>query len=388
MFKRLFASFNKKKKFSKIPFFTPLIYSASTFINLEDQELKKELHRNITLQNFQKIRNLATKALEKNPNDLYLLVYLFMANLQLEIYDENIENQIENFSPKTPEEKYAKGIFLIYIGDQSGYEKIKEAAEENYPEAVLEMGRLYLKYDDLEKAKKNFKKAFNLGLDIAKVDIAVMLLNGDEPLKGVRLLEEMHDSNLFSNDFQLFSAYHNGIGVEKNTEKAGKYLKSSIEQGDSNAEHQLALISIQNKNYKDALYWASMASDKGNDTAKSLLANMLILGIGSKDVQLGFNILFNLSNANNLFAMKSLASFLVQGKYNPKDYNTAKILYEKCAGLGDDHCIFFLGMCFVHGIGVEKDVEKGKQIIRFSSLSKQIEMDKISEFVPPEWLDK
>lgn len=107
-----------------------------------------------------------------------------------------------------------------------------------------------------------------------------MLDNNDSQAFALNKLaaeQGMHDAVLAMGWFYL-----NGVGVERDEEKAIRWYRKSARQGDPQAMFSLGYIAYVNRNFADALNWLIRADGKGHNRSKYWLGKMYWRGQGVK----------------------------------------------------------------------------------------------------------
>ena len=101
------------------------------------------------------------------------------------------------------------------------------------------------------------------------------------------------------------------------------------------------------------------AAERGNNTAQTCLAIMIINGNGvPHDPKTGITLLEMLANSRVAEAESVLGELYYCGQYLPLDEIKARSLFEKAAQIKDPDALFFLGQIYGHGEGVAVDTQK------------------------------
>jgi len=194
-------------------------------------------------------------------------------------------------------------------------------------------------------SKKYKKQAKALGPNIT--------LNWVETLANLE-----HVSSLFI----LASSFYNGLGVEKNVEKAYHYAKIAAEYGHSGAQNLVGMIYYEGtetleKSEEMALKWYRKAA-KANEAAA--LYNLAML------YENGVVVLQNYNEAYQYYKMASdfgsisgtnIIGFLSEHGIGTERNKVAAFKYYcKAATKGSPFGQYNLGRCFLYGIGIEKNI--------------------------------
>jgi TPR repeat protein len=122
----------------------------------------------------------------------------------------------------------------------------------------------------------------------------------------------------------------NGDGISPNSEQAFFWFKKSAEQNDVDAQYELASIyDLGNGTLKDrrnAIHWYEKSAENGNEDAKKYLKFMFDF-IGNEDL--------------------------------PNDQKSIENC-KKLANQDNDIAQFYLGLLYLNGTGVEKDIKQTK----------------------------
>lgn len=148
--------------------------------------------------------------------------------------------------------------------------------------------------------------------------------------KAIYWFEKSAQQNNSDAQYSLGLINKNGEKVSTNNEQAFYWFKKSAEQGDSDAQYELAGIYDLGigtfKDRRNALYWYDKSSQQGNKEAEEYLKFMYNL-IGNE----------NLPN-------------------DQESFKKCKLLAEK----GNDNAQLYLGLLYLNGKGVKKDIKKTK----------------------------
>ena len=116
-----------------------------------------------------------------------------------------------------------------------------EASQKGNEQATLNLGILTLKTNK-NKGIEYINKAASNGFPPAITQIGLMLLNGDiegTVEEGAKLIEAAAQDNYPLAQYHIGMIYLQGIGVEKDINKANEYLRKAADNGESQAIQQL-----------------------------------------------------------------------------------------------------------------------------------------------------
>jgi len=145
--------------------------------------------------------------------------------------------------------------------------------------------------------------------------------------------------------FAVGSAYDFGQGAPRDGAKAKKYYLMAAEQGHAEAQNSLGSIFEAEGNYTEAASWYYQATQQ-----------------------------------NHPLAINSIAHYYLQGMGVPQDKNKGIELYIKAANLGMPQAMYNLGVIYIVGEIVEKDVPKGcVWVIRAHKYSSKVGYKRVME---------
>lgn len=258
----------------------------------------------------------------------------------------------------------------------------------------------YFEDEKFEFAKKMLEEASDLGSEEAKVNLALRYILGDciewNIEKGKNILLDLVEKDNIDALMILGKCYLNGIFVKTDIEMGKSFLKKSIDLGNQLSKFIYAKYSIENEeekieginylqelikdNFEDAkLYYSKMLIEGENITcnikdgieiieklverghSKSILkySVMLIEGLNiGQDVQEGIRLLDNEIQKNNSDAMLIKGEYFIDGEYLERNISEGLGLLERASKYNNE-ALIKLGLKYVHGIGIEKNFDKG-----------------------------
>lgn len=162
---------------------------------------------------------------------------------------------------------------------------------------------------------------------------------------------------------ELGNSYREGVGVEKDPEKAVQYLRMAADQGDQLASSSLGYILMVGEGVPADIAEAEtrlrFAAEAGNDTA---MCNLGVL-LSERDRDESAAWLSRAAEAGNLRALKNLAaSSALDG--SPEGKVRAAKLYSKAADLGDADSMCVLASMHRNGDGVPMDKLAAAELYR------------------------
>lgn len=162
----------------------------------------------------------------------------------------------------------------------------KLAADQGYAEAKYELGIAYAEGHGVEK---DMEKSYNLVKEAADDEFPdAQCLLGELALKDNRSWEAFNffrDAAAQGHDraqFLVGLCYIRGIGTIADKNKAIEYFLKSSEQGNADAMLQLGCFYDEQKDFSEAVKWFEKAAQKGNTNAQFNLAICHLEGEGTR----------------------------------------------------------------------------------------------------------
>ncbi|KAI5524254.1 tetratricopeptide repeat domain domain-containing protein [Trichomonas vaginalis G3] len=161
--------------------------------------------------------------------------------------------------------------------------------------------------------------------------------------------------------FQL-SNYCEDIGMH---EEGLILLKYSAMRYHPQAPLALAALALQKQNTQEALYWYSRCETTRTSKQLILRVAMLLLDFGTYEAFIAENLLIQLVPSGMSEALYYLGYLHMK---HPGDFIGSDSLvieyFTQAANNGNLQAMDTLGKCYLNGICVEKDVEKGTELLK------------------------
>ena len=104
--------------------------------------------------------------------------------------------------------------------------------------------------------------------------------------------------------------YINGVGVDRNVEKAKKWYRDSARHGESKAMFSLGQIACDEKEFSDALHWFTRASKAGHARSLYWLGKLYWRGYGVEQDQKRAKSLFHQAASQKVVEAQRLLRYL------------------------------------------------------------------------------
>lgn len=228
--------------------------------------------------------------------------------------------------------------------------------------------------DRLEKMTINeLEELSEKGVSTAQSRLGHCYYNGEGVeknfAKAVQYFQEAADQNDASAQFGLSLCLMNGQGIERNIEEAIKLCRSSAEKNYSRAQLSLGLFYYQGegveKNLEEAINFFRLAAHEGSAEAQMLLGTCLMAGEGiQQDLEEAERWLKSAANQENELAKRQLAMLYIMENTHAEE--AVKYL-QKAAKKRDVVGQFLLGISFLNGFGLKKDLKRGIKYIKLAA---------------------
>ena len=160
------------------------------------------------------------------------------------------------------------------------------AAEQDYMESQNNLGTMYEKghgvVRNYTEALKWYTLAAKQNFDIAKYNLGNMYEFGrgvskdnQETIKWYQSAAEQGNAKALSG---LGYLYQNGIGVNKDNQKAAGYYEQAGNNGESDAHYNLGLMLLDENNSNKGIKWLKTSADNGNINAQYYLGEVYASG--------------------------------------------------------------------------------------------------------------
>lgn len=254
--------------------------------------------------------------------------------------------------------------------------KLQRYASDGDPVAMYCMGEIDFQVipTNVHRALDLFNRSAESGYPQAQATIGALYLRGLPGLlkqnseKGIELLSEAVKAKSLTARFNLGMAYYNGDGVEKNIYKASQWLQLAVKQNFSEAQCQLGLLYLEGgkgvpKNTSEGIRLLKTAAAQNHQWARGYLkkrgnAEIDNFSITPKNTER--EIQSDNSKTNDRDIINSARKFYT-GVGVEQNYAKAFELFFPLAQGGNPEAARFVGLMYLSGKGVNKDLKLAKQ---------------------------
>lgn len=262
---------------------------------------------------------------------------------------------------------------------------LSKAEEQNNPYLQYNLGRIYLENKDIQNIDKaisfliqsadesNPFAAYTLGNLYANNELIPADKEATDSwytkaYEGFAAIEQ--DMNIETSDSVLYNLgimNYEGLGTEKDIEKALSYLLKAAQNEHEFAEYKLGKIYLDGidvgKNVEYASLWLTKAADKGNQFAQYALGKAMIEEVNIQDIPKGIAYLKAAAEQDNDFAQYTLGKLYVDGTIIPKNINYGIKLLSDSAKQKNQYAQYKLGKLYLEGIDTPKDINKALALL-------------------------
>lgn len=241
---------------------------------------------------------------------------------------------------KEPLTNFEQGVEYFNKGDYFNSEKyLLKSEEASVDSSLIYLLKIYEKKNDEVKLKaifKNIKEKPDLIFPIA-----YEYLNGSETLeKNEKKAKELFEAGIKKEDKMSYLAlgniYEHGLGIEKNTTKAKNYYEKS--GFNSELKNTLGLNFVT--------FIEGLRYEKGLDRPK--------------DIDKAKELYKKAMDENSRDAYTRIGYIQIEEKKTERHVKNGLNYLEKAWEMGDKNALINLGIIYMQGITVSKDLEKAK----------------------------
>lgn len=260
---------------------------------------------------------------------------------------------------------------------------LSKAAEQGNPFAAYTLGKIFsdeqMTIKDEIQADKWFRQAYEGFLEIEKengtdTDGTVLYNLGTMNLEGLGternfekaldyLLKAAHQNNEYA-QYTLGKMYLNGEGVKQNIEYSALWLKASADQGNQFAQYQLGCIYYREeygmKDIYKSISYLEQSAEQGNPFAQYRLGIIYLKGDDAEqNFSLAYDYLYQAAEQDNQFAQYQLGMIFLKGEFTNIDYDKAISYLKQSAKQNNQFAQYQLGKLYyfgAEGVAVNKEL--------------------------------
>lgn len=243
-------------------------------------------------------------------------------------------------------------------------------------DAQFELGGLYCKKQDHEKAKKWLLAAAEQNHVTAQMKLSVLfILHPEWENSGANALYWAEKAAMQGDSHAQYLAgrcYHYGIGTRRDYGRAAECYKRSLEQGVHDAANNLGLLYLHGqgvaRDYAEALRLFKITLDDGVITAAHNIGTVYKMAADPiRDIQTAITW-FNFCAENEYIPSQVMLGMIyLHGDGVEQDYRLANYWLKKAADHGDANAQYFLGYLYQQGLGTDRDYDKAFYWLRKSA---------------------
>lgn len=260
---------------------------------------------------------------------------------------------------------------------------LSKAAEQGNPFAAYTLGKIYSNEGMIIKneiqADKWLSQAYKGFLEIEKengteTDSTVLYNLGTMNLEGLGteknlekaieyLLKSAHQNNEYA-QYTLGKMYLKGEEVKQNIEYSSLWLKASADQGNQFAQYQLGCIYYREeygmKDIYKSISYLEQSAEQNNQFAQYQLGIIYLKGDDAElNFSLAYDYLYQAAEQDNQFAQYQLGMIFLKGEFTNIDYDKAISYLKQSAEQNNQFAQYQLGKLYyfgADGVEVNKDL--------------------------------
>ena len=294
------------------------------------------------------------------------------------------------------DKKAKHNLAMIYISQEgeladkaTGIQMLQELANEGSAESIYSLGGCYMNGNgvtqDIDKGLELYLTASDMGLGAATYAIGAYYVNECQEIeKGIQYCEKAAEQGFALAASILEQQYEEGMGVEKDFDKAMSYMKRAAELGDARCQLKYGML-LCRTDRAQGIEWMIKSANQ-NDPAALLIVGQEYLNSESPlfaDPQ-HFNKGVKMLREAASRGVKDASEFLVHYGleheqsleermawfYNildNADSDSAQRAFQQlyaCTEIGDPIAQCIMGVGYYYGTFVEQDKEKGMMLLK------------------------
>ena len=206
-----------------------------------------------------------------------------------------------------------------------------EEAEERYIEPTHPLPRVPSVYEQAERYRR------------AKHTLYENAAGTDEKLDAIAMLEKLWDEGYSIAAHQLGKCCRDGVGVQRDVEKAVEWFRRSAAHGNDCSEYALGKLLLELDKTAEGIDHLTRAAAQENQYAQYRLGKVYLTGEQTaKDVDAALSYLGRAAEHGNQYAQYTLGKLYLMGQDVPKDNELAVQYLTRSAQQGNTYAQYFL----------------------------------------------
>ena len=294
------------------------------------------------------------------------------------------------------DKKAKHNLAMIYISQEgeladkaTGIQMLQELANEGSAESIYSLGGCYMNGNgvtqDIDKGLELYLTASDMGLGAATYAIGAYYVNECQEIeKGIQYCEKAAEQGFALAASILEQQYEEGMGVEKDFDKAMFYLKRAAELGEAQCQLKYGML-LSRTDKTQGVEWMIKSANQKNPAALFIVGQECLnsdshLFAAPQHFNIGVHMLREAADMGVKDAAEFLAHYGLERElsleertawfYNildNADRDSAQLAFQQlyeCSEIGDPiaQCILALG--YYYGTFVEQDKEKGMSLLK------------------------
>ena len=333
------------------------------------KDLEKCPHcRTIFNQSVENDIKRAEKIIEEHKDYKYIpMIYYFLACLHKNNNDEDNYNKYLKISV---EKGFSCALNALSV-DCDNEEYLDLAVEKDCLAGLFNKSQKELEKENYEVAKELLIRAADGGYSEAQYLLGYNFIEGnifDEDIpKGVEYIQKAADNGDVEASFELSNIYYNGYEdiIQIDRIEAIKYATFAAGKGHELARFNLGTECYVNKFYYESFKWLKPLVEKGNKSAKLLMAKSYIEMsdmMGNFILKEGLIIVAEMADEQHPPSLYELGLIYFEGnKFIEEDKQKSFTLVKGAADLDYISSYSKLSEMYVNGIGTEVNLKLGAQ---------------------------
>ena len=206
-----------------------------------------------------------------------------------------------------------------------------EEAEERYIEPTHLLPRTPSVYEQAERYRR------------AKHTLYENVAGTDEKLDAIAMLEKLWDEGYAVAAHQLGKCCRDGVGVQRDVEKAVEWFRRSAAHGNDCSEYALGKLLLELGKVAEGINHLARAAKQENQYAQYRLGKVYLTGEQTaKDVDAAISYLGRAAEHGNQYAQYTLGKLYLMGQDVPRDMELAVQYLTRSAQQGNTYAQYFL----------------------------------------------